>query len=44
MEVGDLIDDAALAVLGQVIADNPAFRGKWSATAPPIASEPDRSE
>ena len=28
-----------LAVLGQVIAENPVFRGKWSAPVPPITDE-----
>ena len=34
-----LIDDTALATLGQVIAENPTFRGKWSAPSPPITDQ-----
>ena len=34
-----LIDDTALATLGQVIAANPAYRDKWAAPAPQITEE-----
>ena len=34
-----LIDDTALATLGQVIAENPAYRNKWSTPAPHITDE-----
>ncbi len=34
-----LTDDAALSVLGQVIAESPAYRGKWSTPAPPVTDE-----
>ena len=32
-------DEAALTILGQVIVESPAYRGKWSAPAPPVSDE-----
>ena len=34
-----LTDEAALAVLGQVIVESPAYRGKWSTPAPTVSDE-----
>ncbi len=34
-----LSDEAALAVLGHVIAESPAFQGKWASQAPAPSDE-----